>query len=270
MKRVSVILPTLNERENIIALIRAIEDVLGSDFEVIVIDDDSEDGTFQEVSRYAQGRPAIVTVCRKGKQAIGYRSALEMGIALSTGKILIWMDADFSHPPEIIETMLRPIEGDTRDVVIASRFSAGSRDLTAAAGAPFVLRFQKWLSRGLNGTYNAFVNPRVEDWTSGFVAIKREWLTGISLLGKNHEYFAYLIYGLLERGARIGDVPYVSPARKGGQSKVARGYRSLAIQGVGYLKVCAVIFFRKWTAFFKTPTANHLNVAGKRRCHKGN
>ncbi len=172
--RLSVILPTYNERENIGLLIQEIYNSIGMETEVIVVDDDSPDGTWAVVERMTKDYPGLKLICRQGKK--GLVSALKEGIANSSGEVVAWMDCDLSMPPSKLKELYEGIvEGN--DMVIGSRFVPGGGVEIITGSKDTVLAFL--LSALLNSFVRFLLGDRIKDYTSGFVAVRR------SLLEKN-------------------------------------------------------------------------------------
>ncbi len=95
---VSIILPTYNERENIIPLLRRLTDILSEkSYEIVVVDDDSPDGTWKFVQEEMYHHSTIKLIRRTDKH--GLTSALNAGIDASAGDVVVWLDSDFQHPP---------------------------------------------------------------------------------------------------------------------------------------------------------------------------
>ena len=121
-KAVSIVIPTYNEKDNIIFLVERIDDVLsGYDYEIVFIDDNSSDGTAQLAEALSHKYPVKVIV-RFNKK--GLASAVVDGIAHVTGQIVGVMDADLQHPPEVIPNLLKEIANGA-DIAIASRYVEG-------------------------------------------------------------------------------------------------------------------------------------------------
>ena len=128
--QVSIIIPTYNESENIIQVLKSIGEHLPEDIatEVIVVDDNSPDGTGKIVDDYINDEQnkieyAADIIHRKTKS--GLSSAILDGIEHSSGEIIVVMDSDFSHPPKIIPRLIEEIKISNCDIVIASRFVTG-------------------------------------------------------------------------------------------------------------------------------------------------
>lgn len=235
---ISVILSTLNERDNIVPLVRAIEQALQENFEILVIDDNSEDGTFAVIHAYAEGRPHIRTFLRKHER--GLTSAIKTGISLAKGDILAWMDADFSHPAVLLPQMRKLIEEENYDCIVASRFLPSSLDQTYLHS--HFIYFHKLLSLLLSYSCRLLLNPRFRDWSSGFIAIKNPVLRCHQFSGDYGEYFMELIFQLMRNGHKVREIAYTSPPRHSGTSKTASNLWGLWRRGHKYLLTLGRLF----------------------------
>jgi dolichol-phosphate mannosyltransferase len=210
---VSIILPTYNERDNIGDLIDAIETVLRPfdwSVEVVVVDDNSPDGT-AELVRTRLSKPGFGIVCYQRLDERGLATAIKHGIKHSTGDIIVVMDTDFNHDPEMIPQMVKFLE--YYDMVIGSRFVMGG-------GMEDRRRYYNSLF------YNLFVRLvlrlQVQDNLSGFFAIRRERLKQLklgSVFWGYGEYFIRLLYAARLSGYRMLEVPVFYILRRHGQSK---------------------------------------------------
>src|ERR1700737_888765 len=126
--RISIVLATFNERENILDTIASIFEHLGDQVEVIVVDDDSPDGTWHLAQDL--NHPRVKVIRRVGTR--GLASAFNRGILESRGEIVGWMDADMCMPPEMLPGMIALL--DKHDVVVGSRYAPGGKDDRAALG----------------------------------------------------------------------------------------------------------------------------------------
>jgi dolichol-phosphate mannosyltransferase len=209
---VSVVVPTFNEKENIAQLIGDICKRLDGDvenFEVIVVDDSSFDGTPIIVKTLAEKNGYIKLVCRPKRMGLG--SAVMDGVRHSRCQVIVPVDADFSHPPYIISTLVR--EATKFDVVVGSRYTIGGK-----MKAPFM---RIVLSRALNFFIRGVLGLRVRDCTGGFMAIRRDVFHSLSINGKSGDYAFELLYKAQKMGFRIVEVPFVYEYRKKGHSKTS-------------------------------------------------
>lgn len=226
----SVVLPTYNERENILLLMDEIERVVGVPYEAIVVDDDSPDGTWRAVEEYARSHPQVRLLRRV--DARGLTGALNEGIKLARGRLVMWMDVDFSMSPERIPALLRTIDAGA-DVALGSRYISGGGDVR---GSGMQLTVQLVLSKLLSILCGWTLGCRISDWSSGYIMLKREMLQGYELSGDHGEYFISMIHYLIKRrGAKIVEVPYVLTPRQWGESKTATNLWGLYRRGLRYL-----------------------------------
>lgn len=244
--QISVILPTLNEKENIRLLVEKISESLqGIRFEILIIDDHSPDGTFETARRLAQEFSSVKCFLRKEHRS--FCRALQFGIDRSLGKVIIWMDCDLSHPPEMIPEMFFIIDRNQADAVVPSRFLPGSLDLTARDSS--LIQLHKVLSRMLNISCRFILNRSFHDWTSGYIAVRSEVVRLHPVPQDYGAYFIQLIFEFLNSGYRIREIPFTSPPRRFGQSKTVTGFPSLLTSGWKYLKVLFTLIFRKYARF---------------------
>jgi len=209
---VSIILPTYNERENIVKLIPQLHEALARasiKYEIIVVDDNSPDGTAEAARELGKTYPVTVIV-RPGK--LGLASAVIEGFKHSRGEIVVVMDADLQHPPEIVPTLVEKVR-EGYDIAIASRYIPGGRIESWS-----ILR--KVLSRGAIILAHILL-PRtrgIKDPVSGFFAFKRQVLENTELDPVGYK----ILLEILVRGKwkRAVEVPYTFKPRASGRSKL--------------------------------------------------
>lgn len=210
--KVSIVLPTYNEKGNIVLLIKEIISSiknLKNSYEIIVVDDNSSDGTARVVKESFKRQKKIKVFIRKNER--GLATAIKYGITKSIGDAVVVMDTDFNHDPKLLPAILNKL--GNYDFVIGSRFVKGGgmenkiRELFS--------RFFNILVRFLTG------NP-VHDNLSGFFAIKREILNKVpfdKIFFGYGEYFIRLIYLARNKGATFNEIPSFYYNRKYGASK---------------------------------------------------
>ncbi len=220
----SVVLPTFNERENIAALIAAIQQNLPQP-EIVVVDDNSPDGTWQVVQEIAQQHSCVRLVRRTDVR--GLTSAIQRGIDESRGDVVFWMDCDFSMPPATMPRLLDQIERGA-DVAIGSRYAPGGTD---ARGDWMPIAF----SAVINFFARLFLGGPVRDYTTGFVAARRRVLDEIRLRGAYGEYCIDLLARAKRSGFRIVEVGYVCKPRAFGESKTAPSFWGFIKRGWNYV-----------------------------------
>ncbi|MBC7222873.1 MAG: polyprenol monophosphomannose synthase [Anaerolineae bacterium] len=224
MSTVSVVLPTYNERDNIVPLIQAILLHAQHPTEVWVVDDDSPDGTWQVVQEMAARDPRVHLLRRVGER--GLTSAIAAGIAASQGDVVVWMDCDFSMPPEVVPQLAAAL--DEADVAVGSRYVRGGRDV----GHSGMARAFSW---GINLFASLLLGWGVRDYTSGFIAARREVLTRIPLRGDYGEYCIDLLYRAQKAGYRVVEIPYTCVERASGESKTGANVLDYLRRGWKYI-----------------------------------
>jgi dolichol-phosphate mannosyltransferase len=230
---VSVVLPTYNEVGNVVRLIEALAALLPMDKEFIVVDDDSPDGTAAAVAELADRRGDVRLILRRAER--GLVTALQAGIDASRGAVVVWMDVDFSLPPETVPRLVASVAGGRSDVAVGSRFVPGGREPIAWKAGPLVVA-QALGTIVLNGMARLALRSSFRDWTSGFIAARGPLVRGLRLEGGYGEYFIVLVARLLARNARIVEVPYRNVPRAFGESKTAASLGRLASLGVSYVR----------------------------------
>jgi len=221
MKNVSIIVPTLNEAENIKNLLGGL---LKFDFikEIIFIDAHSKDGTEAVVRSYMQKHGEIKFFLQESR---GKGAALKEGFRKAAGDILVVIDADLSHDISKIPALIRPIQGNEVDAVLASRFmeGAGSEDITR-----FRL-FGNWVFCSL---MNLFWHANFTDSCYGFRAFRREMLQKLELSTSGFETETEISIEIAKKKIRFIEIPSFEYARKAGTGKLRTfqdGYRILSI-----------------------------------------
>ncbi|MBI5523515.1 MAG: glycosyltransferase [Desulfarculus sp.] len=210
---VSVVLPTYNELANIVPLVGEILErtsAAGFAVQVVVVDDDSQDGT-QEALRQFFGQDArLKLVVRKHER--GLATALWRGIQEATGPVVVTMDSDFNHHPRDLVRVLAALPG--HDLVIGSRYVPGGGMNTSW------LRYQ--LSHAFNIMLRLLLGLKTHDNLSGFLAAQKSlWLSfdPADIFQGYGDYAIRLLYRAQQRGLKITEVPVVYENRLGGDSK---------------------------------------------------
>jgi len=213
---VSIIIPTYNESENIIQVLKSIGEHLPEDIaaEALVVDDNSPDGTGKIVEDYITDAHneigyTIEVIHRKTKS--GLSSAILDGIQHSTGETIVIMDSDFSHPPKIIPQLVEEITTSKCDIVIASRFVPGG-----AINGWSTKR--KLISKTAKGIAKAGLGVNESDPMSGFFAFKRKILDGIKFDAIGYKMLLEIL--VKTKGAKVKEIPYTFTDRTRGSSKL--------------------------------------------------
>lgn len=220
----SVVVPTYNERDNIGVLIRRIDQTLKDariPYEVVIVDDNSPDGTADHAEGLSKTYP--VRVVRRPNK-MGLSSAVLDGFRVSRGNVIAVMDADLQHPPELLPKMLEKLISSDCDVVIASRYveggSVGSWSLSrrlVSKGAILIARVLLHRARS------------VRDPISGYFMLKREVIDGV-IEELNPRGFKILLEILVKgRIERVCELPYTFGVRHKGESKLS------PVEAISYL-----------------------------------
>ncbi|WP_461865283.1 glycosyltransferase [Thermococcus sp.] len=210
--RVSVIVPTYNERENLEELFDRISKALnGYDFEIVIVDDDSPDKTWEKAQVLAEKYP--VKVIRRQREK-GLSSAVIKGFKEADGDVFVVMDADLQHPPEVIPKLLEAIERGA-EIVIASRYVKGGK-------VKNWYWYRKLISKGaiMIGRVALPKIRHIKDPVSGFFALRKEVVENVAL---NPIGFKILLEILVKgKYQRVIEVPFTFGLRHAGESKLGK------------------------------------------------
>ncbi len=220
---VSIIVPTLNEVENVEPLTRGIMASGIEPLEIVFVDDGSTDGTAERIRALAAEFPVRLLV--RENPTLGLSGAVVAGAGTATGDLLVVMDADLSHPPSRIPDLVRPLREGACDMVIGSRYVRGGT-------TPDWPLWRKTMSRAASAF--AFPLTRVHDSMCGFFALPRSLLlerapaaTGFKIA------FEIIVHG--RRGLRVQEIPIAFRDRVQGVSKMT-------------FRVASIFFFRWFAA----------------------
>jgi dolichol-phosphate mannosyltransferase len=229
IKDISVILPTFDERQNIVDAILRAETTLGDRLlEIIVVDDDSPDRTWEVVADL--NHPRVKLIRRENEK--GLASAIAHGVSRSSGEIVVWLDCDLGVPPEVLGGLIKRLE--KHDVAIASRFVDGGQDQRAAW-----IVFCSYL---INRFSQLLLGSGIKDYTSGVIALKRDVINEVSVNPKGFgEYFIEFVHTCARKGFSIVEVGYCYKDRAAGYSKSTENILTFLRLGIQYgVKVLAI------------------------------
>lgn len=233
--RALVCLPTYNERENLEPMLRALGAVLGPDDRVLVIDDNSPDGTGELADRLAAELPFVDVLHRKRKEGLGpaylagFREALERG-----AELVVEIDCDFSHDPHDLPRLLEAARD--ADLVLGSRYVPGG-------GVENWGLVRRAISAGGSLYGRILLGVGVRDLTGGFKCFRRVVLESLPLDEVHARGYAFqieLTYRTLRRGFRVREIPIRFTDRVSGGSKMSRAIVLEAIWKVPLLRLAAL------------------------------
>lgn len=210
---ISVIIPTYNEKDNVVPLIREILD-LNLPLRILVVDDNSPDKTAEVVKEVFSRQPAVQVYVRSGRRGRGWAGVFGYREALKKDSVIIGeMDADFSHHPKFIPDLIAALRN--ADVVIGSRYLPNGLEEKRSFIRRMISRFAHFYLYFLLGI-------RLTDPTSGFRFFRREALKSIvdKLKAKDPFIITEVVYHLQKQGFRIAEVPIVFYPRRAGKSKL--------------------------------------------------
>tara|TARA_B100000575_G_scaffold129297_1_gene103054 strand:- start:2450 stop:3241 length:792 start_codon:yes stop_codon:yes gene_type:complete len=249
---ISIILPTLNEVENIRLLIPEIIQVLEfhniDDFEIIVVDDNSSDGTEEFINSINKKNDNIKILVRKDKKSLP--KAIYEGILYSSKTFVMWLDADGSMDSESVEKLILMQIKNQDSVIVGSRFVPGGgykgleeerkqgifeylRKISNSEDSVLAI----YLSKYFNKLISSITNIGVNDITSGFIVGQKKYFTDDVFSEATYgEYFLYLLKNLKKKKVKVIEVGYFCKPRKYGVSKTSTNYFVLLKLSLPYIK----------------------------------
>ncbi len=215
--RAAVVVPTYNERENLSDLVTQLLALPAEDLHVIVVDDNSPDGTGALADEMARAEPRVHPLHRPAKLGLGtaYIAGYRCAFGLGADRIMT-MDADFSHNPRYVPELVELTR--TYHVAIGSRYVDGG-------GTRFWGFSRRALSRSANTFARWVLGLDVHDCTAGFRCYRREVLESIDLdqtFSDGYSFLIEMLYKVRSRGFRVGEIPILFEDRRHGQSKISR------------------------------------------------
>ena len=215
--QISIIIPTYNESQNILQILKSIKDNLPKNFvtQTIVVDDNSPDGTGKLVEDYLKNIKkmadyTIEIIHRKAKD--GLSSAILKGIQHAKGDTIVVMDCDFSHPPHIIPKLIESIKKYQYDIVVASRYIKGGKIQGWSLKRKTMSKFATLIAKkglGIN----------THDPMSGFFAFKRNIIKGLNIDAIGYKFLLEIL--VKTKNVSIKEIPYTFQNRELGSSKLS-------------------------------------------------
>jgi len=215
--RALIVIPTYNERNNII---RLVPEVLRQDprLEILIVDDNSPDGTGDVADELAASTPRVQVLHRARKQGLGPAYIAGFRYALAQGADLIFeMDADFSHSPTVLPQFLHEMDIDSADLILGSRYVAGG-------GVQNWELLRRIISQGGSLYARTILGVAIRDLTGGFKCFRRQVLETIDLdavAANGYVFQIEMTYRALLLGFRVKEIPILFANRTEGQSKMS-------------------------------------------------
>jgi len=214
--QISIILPTYNESQNIVGILKSIRENIpkGIYAETIVVDDNSPDGTGKIVEDYISSIKKIAentidVIHRKAKN--GLSSAILNGIQNAKGETIVVMDSDFSHPPHIIPKMIETLKQYQCDLVVASRYITGGNIQGWTTKRKLMSKFATMIAKKGLGV-------KTKDPMSGFFAFKKNIIKELNFDALGYKFLLEIL--VKTKGINIKEIPYTFENRKFGSSKL--------------------------------------------------
>jgi dolichol-phosphate mannosyltransferase len=212
-----VILPTYNEAENLERIVSAVLERLPPSRRVLIVDDNSPDGTGEIADRLAAAGDSVAVLHRQRKEGLGPAYLAGFRVALEGGaRRIIEMDADFSHDPAYLPELIAATE--RADLAIGSRYIPGG-------GVTDWGPLRRFISRGGSAYARIALGLPVRDLTGGFKCFRREVLESINLSTIEARGYAFQVettYRAIRAGFRVVEVPIVFRDRREGSSKMSK------------------------------------------------
>ncbi len=235
--QISIVLPTYNEADNIEPLIDRTLQTLGNypgGVEVLVVDDNSPDGTWRLVAQKEAADGRIRLIHRIDES--GLTSAISRGIHEARGEWVGWMDCDMSMPPEDWPQLAQALSQGV-DMAVGSRYVPGGGDVAHS----FTGRL---FSRIINMWAGLVLDWSIKDYTSGFILGRRLIFKQVDLRGDYGEYCIDMLYRTKRAGFTIEELPYLCVPREAGESKTATNVWGYLTRGVNYVTTVLRIRFK--------------------------
>ena len=208
--KISIVVPAYNEEEVIGSLIKAVKDAKLGDYELIIVNDGSNDNTEVIIKKEAKKDKRIRLISHAHNQGLG--AALRTGFAAAKKEIIVTMDSDLTHHPSFILNLLGCMEKKGCDVCIASRYVKGG-------GMRNVPMWRVALSKVANVFFSIIFHIKAKDITSGFKAYKAKKIKSVRITRTDFASQLEIMAKLARMKASFCEIPYILETRKKGVSK---------------------------------------------------
>jgi len=256
----SIVLPTINELENlkklIPELISNINEIKLKNFEILVVDDGSSDGTAGFIDDY-KSEDCDVSIIRRNTTP-SLPMAIWEGIAASKYEFILWMDADGSMPPHVVQKLVIAQNNNPDSVIIGSRFAEGGgykgikelgktrffeaiKNVYNSNDSVFGMIFSTFFNKFLNSIFRT----NLTDITSGFIIGKKIYFSNEQFNKSEYgEYFIYMLSDLLDKKINIIEIGYICETRIAGVSKTATNIGQLIKRGIPYIRTAIKVRYK--------------------------
>ncbi len=260
VSELTVVLPTINELENLKKLIPELISVINEtqikDFEILVVDDGSTDGTVEFIDDFKNTNHHISFIKRKNKPSLPI--SIWEGISASKYEFVLWMDADGSMPPYVVKKLIFALSDNPNSVVIGSRFAEGGgykgikelgktgffeaiKNVYHSNDSVFGMIFSTLFNKFLNIIFKT----NLTDITSGFILGKRSFFTKEQFNNSEYgEYFIYMLSDLINKKVKLIEIGYICETRIAGVSKTATNIGQLIIRGIPYIQAAIKVRYK--------------------------
>ena len=220
--KLAVILPTYNERENIENMISSLTEVFRNnkiDGLIVVVDDDSPDGTGKIVDEIRKVNKIVHIVHREVKEGLGraYIAGMKYSMKELKADLIMTMDCDFSHDPKLIPNFIKKIE-EGYDLVLGSRYIKGG-------GVYKWPLHRRVISLGGNFLPRFLLNLKTKDNTTGYRCYKRKVLESLNLdeiKSNGYSFLVEMVFLIKNKGFKIGETPIIFKDRVYGETKISK------------------------------------------------
>ena len=221
MKRACIVIPTLNESENVTNVLPKVFEMQANissyELNVLIVDGDSKDGTQQTIKKLQKTYAKLhMIVCKKRGLGEAYKAGFSHAIETLNPELIFEMDADGQHDPKMIPIFIELIQHDF-DCIIGSRFASGGQLINFSLRRKLISTFGNYLIRVIGGI------PNILDCTSGYRCIKADFIkrcTFKNLLTSGYAFQSSLVAELVRNDARIMEFPIIFNERNFGESKL--------------------------------------------------
>jgi len=220
---ISIIVPAYNEEENIESLTSEIKKARLKKYDLIIINDGSNDRTKETAEKIAKKERNIRIISHRKNLGLG--AALRTGFRAAKGDIIVTMDSDLTHPPSMISLLTDKLEQTKSDVCIASRYVRGG-------GMKNISAWRVLISKIANVFFSVVFRINARDITSGFKAYKSEKIKAVKIERTDFASQLEIMVGLKRMNAKFCEIPLILETRKKGASK---------FRPIMYLKYLSVI-----------------------------